>query len=103
MMELPCRRLGPVRTRWLLVLVAFVAAASPSLAAPAPHYARTWALFRALRNRDEHNALALLPGLDPRLTDARGRTPLHYAAHRGFPQAVRRLVRAGAKVNAADG
>lgn len=52
--------------------------------------------------RPDAVAMLLANGADPRLTDAEGRTPLHYAARSSDPEVAAQLLDAGADVNALD-
>src|SRR6187549_953529 len=44
----------------------------------------------------------LKPGVDANAADSRGNTALHYAALYSTPEAMARLIKAGARVNAAN-
>src|SRR5262249_55236984 len=85
-----------------LLVWAVVLLGTPATAEPVTTLARTRALFRALRKGDERSALDLAKGANPRAADARGWTPLHYAARHGLTRAIHRLLLAGAKPDAAD-
>lgn len=77
----------------LSVLSSLLAVAGTTVAAP---------IHDELIRGDEQAVLAMLAETDVDLRDARGRTPLHYAALLGRKNAVDALINAGADVNAVD-
>lgn len=93
------------RRAWLAVATLLLGA-GPCLAqlAPGPEEVERYGgLHRAAALGDAVEVTRLLAqGTDPEARDANGRTPLHVAVHGSHGEAVRALVRGGARVNALD-
>jgi hypothetical protein len=87
----------------LLVLAATLGAFSGRLAAAQPSPPPGGGLLAAVKAGDLAKVRALLvSGASPKVKDADGMTPLHYAAFRGDVEMGQALLAAGAEVDAAD-